>query len=94
MLCIFSHLSFSTSRTRCCFVVVVFKTTTTAKASGPPLKVTSEKSCVVNLPLLFLSFSVHDKLPDPHCDGGTAGQGKNLHFKEAHPLPKLDRCAD
>lgn len=67
------------------------------KASGPLLKLTPEMlfvNRVVNLPLLFLSFSVHDKLPDPHCDGGTTGQRKNLHFKEAHALPKLDRRAD
>lgn len=64
------------------------------KASGPLLKLTPEMSPVVNLPLLFLSFSVHDKLPDPHRDGGTTGQRKDLHFKEAHALPELDRRAD
>lgn len=43
---------------------------------------------------LFFSFSMYDKLPDPHCDCRTSSPREDLHFKEAHSLLKLDRCAN
>lgn len=44
--------------------------------------------------LSSISFSVYDKLPDPHCDCGTSSPREDLHFKKAHSVLKLDRRAD
>lgn len=44
--------------------------------------------------MLCLSFSMYDKLSNPHCDRGTPCPREDLHFEEAHSLPKLDRRAN
>lgn len=52
-------------------------------------------SCDTNGRLsLSPSLSLHDKLSDSDCDSWTSGPREDLHFKEAHSLPKLDRCAN
>lgn len=52
-------------------------------------------SCETNGRLsLSPSLSLHDKLSDSDCDSWTSRPREDIHFKEAHSLPKLDRCAN
>lgn len=52
-------------------------------------------SCETNGRLsLSPSLSLHDKLSDSDCDSWTSSPREDIHFKEAHSLPKLDRCAN